>query len=216
MYCEELGKEIPKGWVLNTLGMHVDVKGGKRLPSGHSLVDNKTQHPYIRVTDVNNGFIDKANIKFIENETWEQVKRYTITVDDIFISIAGTIGLVGLIDAHLDNANLTENMAKLCNINNAVISQCYILLYLKSEFGRNQITSRTVGSTQPKLALFRIKDIEILVPSRDTMNLFHNAVKSFYSEIFNMRNENYQLTQIRDALLPKLMSGELAVDEVEV
>ena len=58
MVESELGM-IPKGWNISELGELYEVKGGKRLPKGHSLQDTKTKYPYIRVTDVANGSIDK-------------------------------------------------------------------------------------------------------------------------------------------------------------
>ena len=74
----------------------------------------KTNHPYIRVTDFNDkGTVDINNVQFITDDIYEQIKNYTISSSDLYISIAGTIGKSGIIPKELDGANLTENACKL-------------------------------------------------------------------------------------------------------
>lgn len=143
-----------------TIGDVAEVKGGKRLPKGRLVQDIPTAHRYIRVTDFTSNGVNEKQVKFIDSETQSKIARYTITTDDVYISIAGTIGMVGMIPAALDGANLTENAAKICNISKSY-SPKYISYYLKSDLGVHEIKSRIVGTSQPKLALFRIKDIPL-------------------------------------------------------
>ncbi|MDO5669003.1 MAG: restriction endonuclease subunit S [Corynebacterium sp.] len=82
--------------------------------------------------------------------------------DDIFISVAGTLGIVGRVPISLDGANLTENADRLTNIKCDV---AYLMYALQSNPIQDEIDSiRTVGA-QPKLALSRIRSFEILMPS---------------------------------------------------
>ena len=91
-----------------------EVKGGKRLAKGEKLSDEVTDHTYIRVADfTDKGTIDLSGIKYISKEIHEKIKRYVISKDDLYISIAGTIGKTGFVPPELDGANLTENAAKL-------------------------------------------------------------------------------------------------------
>lgn len=55
---------IPNGWKMTTLGEVSDIKGGKRLPMGKSLVAQRTEHPYIRITDIENNKIKKDQLQF--------------------------------------------------------------------------------------------------------------------------------------------------------
>jgi len=152
----EIG-EIPEDWSVRLLGDHCKVKGGKRLPKGDNLTINKTNHPYLRVTDFKEFGIDKSVIQYIEDKTFQEIKRYTIYEGDVYLSIVGTISLVGIIDSELSGANLTENAAKLFDFQN--IDKRFLAYYLKSNIGQEEIHSRTVGSTQAKLALHRIEGI---------------------------------------------------------
>ena len=110
------GGKLPEGWVKTTIGVICEVKGGKRLPKGKALLNTETEHPYIRVTDFENGSVNLSTIKYLDSDTYSAISNYTISKNDLYISIAGTIGLIGEIPEQLDNANLTENAAKLCSI----------------------------------------------------------------------------------------------------
>ena len=135
-----------------------EVKGGKRLPKGMFVIDEPTAHPYLRVVDFTDNGIDRSNLKYIDEEAFEKTKRYTIHKDDVYISIAGTIGRVGIIPDDLSGSNLTENAAKITNISSKVDHR-YLMYYLRGPVGQGQIVIRTGGTSQPKLALYRIADI---------------------------------------------------------
>ena len=143
------------------LGSIAEVKGGKRMPAGTSLVPFKTQHPYLRIVDFVQGGIDTSSLMFVPDDVFPSIRRYVVKTGDIFISIVGTIGLVGIVPRELDGANLTENAAKICVLSDDYNPE-FLKYFLMSEVGQNRIDAMAVGSTQRKLALFRIKDI--LVP----------------------------------------------------
>ena len=71
------------------------VRGGKRLPLGTSLTDRETRHPYIRVTDMRSGGVDVHDIKYVPAGVFPFIKSYRIYSADLFISVAGTLGIVG-------------------------------------------------------------------------------------------------------------------------
>ena len=143
-----------------TIGDIADVKGGKRLPKGMVVQDEKTSHPYLRVVDFDDSGLNQSNVKYINNDAFEKVKRYTISNNEVYISIAGTIGRVGIIPNDLSGANLTENAAKITNLSNG-INKTFLMYYLRSSLGQSDIASRIIGTSQPKLALFRIKEVRV-------------------------------------------------------
>ena len=154
--------QIPIDWKIVKINDVADVIGGKRLPKGNRLVDDLTQFPYIRVVDFKNMKVDQNNIKYLDMDTHKKIKNYTISSDDVYISIAGTVGLSGNIPTILNGANLTENAAKLCNLRN--IAKTYLAYVLNSKIGQNQIKSFVGRAQQPKLALFRIEKIKLPLP----------------------------------------------------
>lgn len=159
----EIGK-IPVDWGISKISDVSDVKSGKRLPKGHSLLDFQTSHPYIRVADMYQGSVSLDDIKYVPSNIFPKIKQYRIYVEDIFISVAGTLGIVGKIPKSLNGANLTENANKFTNIK---CDRDYLLYILSSPLIQNAIQSiQTVGA-QPKLALTRLREfIFPLPPSR--------------------------------------------------
>jgi len=103
--------ELPKDWVWIRLGAITVIKGGKRVPNTDKLSEIKTEHIYIRIRDMKNGTIVKNNLVYITNETFQKIKNYTISKNDLYITIAGTIGQVGDVPDFFHNMNLTENAA---------------------------------------------------------------------------------------------------------
>ena len=153
---------MKEGWVVKTLGDIAEVKGGKRVPKGYSLQTTVTAHPYLTVSDfTDEGSINTSKIRYISNDVFEAIKRYTISSKDIFISIAGTIGKTGFIPPELEGANLTENACKL--VLNTGIDRDYLFYYTKTDDFSAQAGTHTRTAAQPKLALERLKSIKLPV-----------------------------------------------------
>lgn len=155
---------LPQGWEVKKLEEIANIKGGKRLPKGENLLDNNTKFTYIRVADFqDNGTINLQNIKFINENTYNVLKNYKIYDDNLYISIAGTIGKSGIIPKELKGAILTENAVKLEYIQNN-ISNKFMYFFTLSNIFKTQIQTSTKIVAQPKLAITRLKQIQIPLP----------------------------------------------------
>ena len=155
---------MKNGWNRTTLGEIADVKGGKRVPKGYQLQTQATNHPYITVSDfTEDGTIDSSGLRYVSDEVFEQIKAYTITSRDLYLSIAGTIGKTGCIPPELDGANLTENACKL--VLSPSINRDFLYYFTKSLSFLEQAGANTRTAAQPKLALERLKTIQLAIPS---------------------------------------------------
>jgi Restriction endonuclease S subunits len=155
--------EINPEWPKATIGECCEVKGGKRLPMGEQFTNTPTNHPYIRVTDFRDQSVDLNNLKFIPEAVYQQIARYTISSADVYISIAGTIGLMGTVPESLNGANLTENAAKLV-FDARMIDKRFLSIVGNGDSVQKQIRSLTHAVGVPKLALERIKMLRIPLP----------------------------------------------------
>lgn len=158
---EEKVFELPKGWEWCRLANISNIKGGKRIPAGKKLLDEPTEHMYIRVADMKNGTIIEDDIKYISDDIYEQIKNYYIEKDDIYMTIAGTIGRVGTIPDKFHMANLTENASK---IRVYKVDKDFIFRILNSQYIQIQISNKTKKVGQPKLALNQIESLLIPLP----------------------------------------------------
>src|SRR5699024_2797742 len=158
---EDIPFEIPKTWKWVSLGDIIEVKGGKRIPAGRKLQDSNNGYPYIRVADMKDGTVLLENIKYIPIDIYDKIKNYKISKDDLYITVAGTIGTVGMVPDELDQANITENANKLVLYG---ASKDYIYYTLSSSFIQNQIRNFTTKVGQPKLAIKRINTLLLPLP----------------------------------------------------
>ena len=143
-------EKIPKNWCWCKLEELCKIKGGKRIPRGMSFSNDKTPYVYLRVTDMKSNTIQLDDLKYIDKEVFEQIKNYTINSTDLYLTIAGTIGSVGIIPEVVDGMNLTENAAKLTNI---TCNKEYLLYALQSSIAQDHFTSRFHQVAQPKLSI---------------------------------------------------------------
>lgn len=196
---------IAGDWVNTTVGDLAQVKGGKRLPAGYSVQSEPTPHPYIRVTDMRDGGVDEADIKYVPVAAADSIRAYRIGSDDIFISVAGTLGIVGRIPAQLDGANLTENADRLTAIKCDVD---YLAQYLRSTAIQDEIEAiRTVGA-QPKLALGRIKSFAVQMPADQAeQELIAGALNDADALIQGLERVIDKKRDVKQGLMQELLAG---------
>ncbi|WP_242368304.1 restriction endonuclease subunit S [Lactobacillus intestinalis] len=152
---------IPDSWEWVRLGDLGEIKGGKRVPKGKKLSDQKLYCPYIRVTDMRDNSVQIKSLKYVDKEIYDQIYNYTITSNDLYFSIAGTIGKVGAIPKSLSGALLTENAAKITPYQ---INLDYLVQILKSSIVSEQHNRILSKVAQPKLSLIKLKQTFIPLP----------------------------------------------------
>ena len=197
-----------------TIESLAEVKGGKRLPQGEKLSDEETEYPYIRVADfTDKGTIDLSDIKYISKEIYDQIKRYVISKDDLYISIAGTIGKSGIVPPELDGANLTENAAKLVIKDKKQLDLNYLYLFtLTSDFSAQAgLATKTVA--QPKLALTRLSKIEIPMCSSEEQKSLVSTIEALRNRIHDaeavLLRKLDDLKCLKASILDSAFKGEL-------
>ncbi len=187
-------------WKEIELGELCQIKGGKRLPKGEQLSETPTDHPYIRTRDLANNKIAIQDLLFVPNEVFPKISRYIVEDGDIIISIVGTIGLVARVPRELHLASLTENCAKLVQINEKVLCKEFLFYFLISRDGQEEIDQRNVGSTQPKLPLYNIKTITIPIPPIENQKAIASILSSLDDKIDLLHRQNQTLEQMAETL----------------
>ncbi len=214
MFEKAIAENTP-GLIVKSIGDIADVKGGKRLPKEGNLQTVPNDHPYIRVRDLNNACVVQlsSDFEYVDDETQKSIARYIVHTSDVIVSIVGTIGLTALVHESLDTANLTENCVKITNLKE--VSPEYLLLFLRSTAGQNAIRQGTVGAVQAKLPIKNIQAITIhTIPEAQRSELYPQ-LKTLFSAVSARLSENMSLAQTRDLLLPRLMSGEIDVSDID-
>lgn len=191
-----------------------DIKGGKRLPKGLKVQEEKTDYPYIRVADFTDyGTVDISSLQYITKEAHEQIKRYIINPEDLYISIAGTIGKTGIIPNELKGANLTENAARFVFKSDFDINNKFIYYFTLSDSFNAQILEATKTVAQPKLALTRLKEVTLPIPNIERQNkavVQFDILSSKTQAIIKEQNDKLtNLKALKESILDKAFKGEL-------
>lgn len=198
---------------IKTLSDIAVIKGGKRLPKGQKLTKEITEHPYLRVTDFTiDGTINTDDLHYISDNIYEQIKNYTITSKDLYITIVGaTIGKSGIIPKELDGANLTENACKL--IFNMDVCNKYVYYFTKTKSFNEQSFGNTKITAVPKLALTRLATIKLPVPNLPKqqkivaqLDELHEQTKRL-EQIYEQKIKD--LDELKQSILQKAFNGEL-------
>ncbi len=203
---------IPDSWQETTLGEVCKPKGGKRLPKGETLISERTNHPYIRITDFEGNSINKNNLQYVPDETFKKISRYIVNEGDVIISIVGTIGLVALIDDELDNASLTENCVKLTKLES--IHNVFLYYYLISKYGQYEIDINTVGAVQKKLPIYGVENINLFLPPLSEQKAIANILTAFDDKIELLQAQNKTLEELAQTIFKEWFGKYQIGDEL--
>ena len=210
MVNEILKTDIPDDWDIKKLEPNVGfVRSGKRLPKGYYVTPIPTQHPYIRVADMRPGYVDVEGLMYVPDEAYFWIQKYRIYRDDIYISVAGTLGIVGQIPGYLDGANLTENANRITDIKCNIKFLMYWLMSSKIQGLINQ--TQTLGA-QPKLALTRIRNFPIILPPIEEQEQIAEVLCNVDSLITNLRKLIRKKKNIRQGTMQMLVTGKKRLD----
>lgn len=202
---------IPEGWKIERLGNLSEIKSGKRLPQGYDFSDYPTRHPYIRARDIKHGNIDSNDFAYISDDVYQKLKRYIVDENDILLTIVANIGDVGYVNKSFQGFNLTENAVRLTNYSERMEPR-YLCYYLSQPATKIYMEGLAVGAAQAKLGIYKIETIKVLLPNINIQKDFSRRITLIHTKIDNLNKQIINLTQQRDLLLPRLMSGKLEVE----
>ncbi|NCA21400.1 MAG: restriction endonuclease subunit S, partial [Crocinitomicaceae bacterium] len=199
--------KLPKGWEWTRLNNFSEIKGGKRLPAGETFSTKKTPYIYIQVTNMKNDEIVDENLKYISLETYNKIKQYTISSEDLYITIAGTIGDVGSVPDRFNGMNLTENAAKIVFHD---VNKEWLIYSLKSSWSKNQFLDKSVKVAQPKLGLHKISTLIIALPPLKEQQRIVSNLKELMSlcDVLqsHIQQASMQQKQIADVLISQALN----------
>ena len=204
-FVDNIDKQnLPQGWHLATLGEVATIKGGKRLPKGEELQEERTDHPYIKVADMCNSkyVLLNSSFQYVNDAVQNQIRQYIVNTNDIILSIVGTIGRVNVIDESLDNANLTENCVKLINLR--IVSCHYLYAFLSSTEGQLAIEQSMVGGVQAKLPIYNIEKLEVMVPSETALKEYDKQIETIDNFARAKQQESSRLAELQGLLLARM------------
>lgn len=205
MVDSELG-EIPEGWEVKQLNEICEVKDGthdspKQQISGYPLVTSK---------HLGNNKIDFETAKLISPEDYKKVnQRSKVDTDDILISMIGTVGRLYFVsDERINFAIKNIGLIKTSTLKEDAY---FIFLQLSSDRLKKYVQTNQAGSTQQYISLTNLRKMPIILPEWNKLRWFNEITENISLETRKVVDENANLIEIRNKILPRLLSGELEI-----
>ncbi len=206
----ELGM-IPKGWRVKEAQDVFDINIGKTPPRKESewFTESKEDNVWVSIADMGScGVFISDSSEYLTDEAIKRFNVLMVEKDSVLLSFKLTVGRVAIADTRLTT---NEAIARFI-----LPDKCYrefLYLYLK------QYKYENLGSTSSIATAVNsktIKGMKLIMPPTDFIKSFSNNTRPLFEQIRNLQQESHRLATLRDTLLPKLMSGELKVNEVEI
>lgn len=204
----KLGK-IPNGWKVTTIeAVSQSIITGK-TPSTKEATNYGKKMPFITIPDMHNKAYVVETERYLSEKGISSQKGKTLPKNSIIVSCIATVGLVSLVSKESQtNQQINAIIAK----NN--ISPYYLYEYLTMQYNYlNAIGSS--GSTTKNINKNTFSKLTLLYPEQEVLSKFHKICKQIFECVLSLQKQNIKLRKARDELLPKLMSGEIRVNEAE-
>lgn len=208
----ELG-EIPVGWRVTRIGdLPVTVTDYVANGSFASLKENVTllETPsyavFVRNVDLKAGSFGK----YVDEHSYRFLSKSALFGGEVIISNVGDVGSVFLCPYLPQPMTLGNNMIMLTAKERKAHNYFFYLLF-KHSYGAELIRSITGGSAQPKFNKTDFRSLCVVMPTSDVMDKFLDTVECLFQRQADLEQETAHITELRDLLLPRLMSGELSV-----
>lgn len=160
--------------------------------------------------------IDWNKAGYISEERYSESPEIMLRVGDILLSKDGTIGKIGYVNKLTTPTSVASGIFVIRNTKPDVISTPFIYYLLKSGLFKAFVAGRTEGSVIPHLYQKDFTEFEFPLPSADKMKKFDDLVTPLFQTVFLNLSENEWLASLRDSLLPRLMSGEIDVSDIDL
>lgn len=211
----ELG-EIPKGWTHSTLAAEAKRYGGfiQTGPFGSQLhasdyVDEGV--PVVMPQDLNNRRISVDRIVRVTEEMAQRLTRHRVRPGDVVYSRRGDVERHALVSDR-EAGWLCGTGCLLVRLGAAWPSQAYLSEVLDLPVTREWLVRHAVGATMPNLNTSILGDVPLLMPSEPLLHAFEAVAGPFRTQQGASSVESDSLAHARDALLPKLLNGEIGLE----
>jgi len=209
VYNTELKREIPEGWEVKRIGDFGDFKNGINYdPTLEGDIDAKIIN--VRNISSSNLFVSKYDLDTIRLQK-SNVDNYLVTDKDILIARSGIPGATRMM---LEFAKNTIYCGFIIRFQvNSIIEKNYLFYFLKDM--EKNTTSKSGGTIMPNVNQDTLKRMLVIEPNENVIISFNEFINPIFNKMNAIIQENQQLTELRDWLLPMLMNGQVTVKEAE-
>ena len=203
----ELGR-IPKGWRVGTVNDVCCFESGFAFKS--TTYKQEGEYRLITIKNVQDGYLDVNGSVCLDELPAKMPQYCLLRIGDVLLSLTGNVGRCCFVDE--ERLLLNQRVAKLKpRIKN---NWGYIYTLFRNPSFKDRVVSIARGTAQANLSPIETSNMIIIIPIDKVLEDFSAIVDESYRIMINNMIESQKLASLRDTLLPKLMSGELKVNEI--
>ena len=215
MVDSELGM-IPKGWEIKTLKDVLDTLEAGNRPKGGALVGENGVPSIGAENIIGLGKYDFSKEKYVPEEYFSKMKKGIVNSGDVLLYKDGAqLGRKTMFKNGFPHEKCCINSHVFILRSNQEITQEFLYFWLDQDYMTQNIINLNANSAQPGINQSQVNTLKILCPNKQMLNKFSDIVANMLDKIFVNARENIVLSNTRDTLLPKLMSGEIRVTDLQ-
>ena len=203
----ELGM-IPKGWRVGTLSDIINFESGFAFKSD-TFCDNG-EYRLITIKGVQDGYLDINGAVFIDSLPYRMPSYCNLNEGDIIMSLTGNVGRCCIVDR--PNLLLNQRVVKLSPRNS--FDKMFIYAMFRRTTFKEKLIALSRGTAQANLSPIETANLSIIIPDESALLSFNNFGNAVFISLLNNIQERIALENLRETLLPRLMSGELKINEI--
>ena len=211
----QIGDELPEGWRVGKLGDIANLKSGYAFKSKEFVEESSKKA--LKIKDLKgDGKVSLNAVSCVSNDVTKlsRVQYFRLKEGDIVLAMSGnTTGKIGVIPPHSNEVYLNQRVGKFFMIKQDLNS--FLYSFLMSGNYEEKILSMGYGSAQPNISPSQIENIDIIYPNEEKLVSFLNISNPIFNKVLDNNNQIQSLTKTRDTLLPKLMSGQVRVNNIK-
>ena len=171
----------------------------------------------IKIGSINQDNLNLLECSYVDENKINKVNDFKVRAGDLLIAMTGaTIGKFAMVPYSSETLLVNQRVGKFFLGNKPVEKLPFIYCTLKQPDVYYEIVNRGQGSAQPNISGSDIMSIPCVIPSKEAIDEFNCINQPLFDLIISNQRENQQLSKIRDTILPKLMSGELDVSDIDL
>ena len=201
----EFGR-IPENWRIGTIEELCQHIASGSTPSSMNKEYYNGNIKWFTTKELNDTFLLDSE-KHISEKGHQSSSTKMFPIGTVLMAIyaAPTVGRLGIL-----TSNATFNQAAVGLTPKEEVGSNYIFLLLKNE--RYNFNNLAIGAAQQNLSVKFVKTYTTIIPSKKVISDFNVIINPIFNRIMLLCKENSSLTNLRDTLLPKLMSGKLKIE----
>ena len=173
--------------------------------------------PVVKIGSINQDYLNLTDCSYVSEDKISLAKDFVVSGGDLLIAMTGaTIGKFTMVPKTTKTILVNQRVGKFFLGDNPVSRIPFIYSTLKQPEIISEVINRGQGSAQPNVSASDIMSIPCVIPQPAEISAFNGQTAPMFELIINNQCENTVLTNIRNSLLPYLMSGEIDVSAVQL